>query len=161
MSGVSLPTIQNIERGVANPSFSTLQSLLDALGLRLNVEGEPVDWDTLVSCGLPLLQNETTAVRPSRPLLIQSLRRALCELHEYYQEKGRQDYRDCSQQAGEYERKRDSVCALLLALKTHYGSVFDKNFARLRGAQELLGNNPTGRILKLRRIALSRLAEYL
>ena len=62
---------------------------------------------------------------------------------------------------GEYERKRESVCALLLALKTHYGSVFEKNFAKMPAVKGLLDNCPTGRILKLRRIDLSRLAEYI
>ena len=35
MSGVSLPTIKDIERGVANPSLSTISKLLDVLGLEI------------------------------------------------------------------------------------------------------------------------------
>jgi len=209
ISGVSLPTIQNIERGVANPSLSTLQSLLKVLGLTLTVDNASVDWETLISCGLPMLQKQGVKVRASRRLLIESLRLALCDLHRYGQKYGQhvnhphidrvnedeahyeyvEDHAvysfnveddhfhenkicDGSKQGdgamqgvaekyGEYERKRESVCALLLALKTHYGGVFEKNFAKMPVVKGLLDNCPTGRILKLRRIALSKLAEYL
>ena len=33
MSGVSLPTVKDIERGLANPSLSTISKLLDVLGM--------------------------------------------------------------------------------------------------------------------------------
>lgn len=33
MSGVSLATIKNIERGAGNPSFETVEKLLSVLGL--------------------------------------------------------------------------------------------------------------------------------
>lgn len=35
MSGVSLPTVKDIERGLANPSLSTISKLLDVLGLEI------------------------------------------------------------------------------------------------------------------------------
>ena len=34
-SGVGIATVQDIERGVANPSLITLQKLLDVLGLEM------------------------------------------------------------------------------------------------------------------------------
>jgi len=35
MSGVSLPTVKDIERGLANPSLSTISKLLDVLGMEI------------------------------------------------------------------------------------------------------------------------------
>ena len=35
MSGISLPTVKDIERGIANPSLSTISKLLDVLGMEI------------------------------------------------------------------------------------------------------------------------------
>lgn len=35
MSGISLPTVKDIERGIANPSLLTISKLLDVLGLEI------------------------------------------------------------------------------------------------------------------------------
>lgn len=35
MSGVSLATIKNIERGAGNPSFETVEKILSVLGLEI------------------------------------------------------------------------------------------------------------------------------
>jgi transcriptional regulator with XRE-family HTH domain len=35
MSGVSLATVKNIERGAGNPSYETVAKLLDVLGLEM------------------------------------------------------------------------------------------------------------------------------
>lgn len=35
MSGSSLPTVKDIERGLANPSLSTISKLLDVLGMEI------------------------------------------------------------------------------------------------------------------------------
>lgn len=35
MSGVSLPTVKDIERGVGNPSLATISKLLDVLGMEI------------------------------------------------------------------------------------------------------------------------------
>ncbi len=53
-SGVSLPTLQRIESGKANPSLSTLESLVSALDLELSCNDVSVDWDELAAYGLPL-----------------------------------------------------------------------------------------------------------
>ena len=36
MSGVSLATIKNIERGAGNPSWSTVEKICDVLGLSIS-----------------------------------------------------------------------------------------------------------------------------
>ena len=38
MSGVSLATIKNIERGAGNPSFQTVEKILSVLGLEIQVK---------------------------------------------------------------------------------------------------------------------------
>ena len=35
MSGISLPTVKDIERALANPSLSTISKLLDVLGMEI------------------------------------------------------------------------------------------------------------------------------
>ncbi len=35
MSGISLPTVKDIERGLANPSLSTISKLLEVLGMEI------------------------------------------------------------------------------------------------------------------------------
>lgn len=35
MSGISLPIVKDIERGLANPSLSTISKLLDVLGMEI------------------------------------------------------------------------------------------------------------------------------
>ena len=35
MSGISLPAVKDIERGLANPSLSTISKLLDVLGMEI------------------------------------------------------------------------------------------------------------------------------
>lgn len=35
LSGVSLPTVKDIERGIANPSLATISKLLDVLGMEI------------------------------------------------------------------------------------------------------------------------------
>ena len=35
ISGISLPTVKDIERGLANPSLSTISKLLDVLGMEI------------------------------------------------------------------------------------------------------------------------------
>ncbi len=35
MSGISLPTVKDIERGLANPSLSTISKLHDVLGMEI------------------------------------------------------------------------------------------------------------------------------
>lgn len=35
MSGISLPTVKDIERGLANPTLSTISKLLDVLGMEI------------------------------------------------------------------------------------------------------------------------------
>jgi hypothetical protein len=58
-------------------------------------------------------------------------------------------------------READAVQALLLALHLHFPSFYRRHLARSRLATRLYPAAPTGRQIRLARIATRRLAEYL
>jgi transcriptional regulator with XRE-family HTH domain len=79
---VSLPTIQNIEAGRANPELETIQKLLHVLGIETQWTARKVDWDFLSTCGVPLLGSQPSR-KPelrspfSRTRFIEEMRLAL------------------------------------------------------------------------------------
>jgi transcriptional regulator with XRE-family HTH domain len=145
-AATSLATVQNIEAGRANPSLSTLQRVLDALQLDLSLAQRGTDWDALVALALPLsTRSDSTARRTSFDQLPTLIRSAASEV--------------ASQ--GEGSRERDALEALLLALHIHYASLYRSWFADSPVVGALLPTSPTGRHIKLARIARARLAEQL
>ena len=58
-SGVSLPTIQNIESGKTNPGLAIADKLLSVLGFHLHIKSQAVDWDLLATLGAPLVSLKT------------------------------------------------------------------------------------------------------
>ena len=156
-SGVSLPSIQNMEAGLANPSLSTLEPLLGALALGLTLTRTPADWDALAACGAPLFASGPgprrgpvgAAPRASRELLLRSLREACLDLS------------GPNPADEDRERKVEAVQAVLMALEAHFPSLFARQirapvFERFSSPKE-----PSGRLIKLKRLATARLASYL
>jgi transcriptional regulator with XRE-family HTH domain len=143
LSGVSLPTIQNIEAGKANPSLDVLLKLLDALGLRLKIECPFFDVENAVALGVPL-SLEGVKVKPTKELLLSEARKWV---HLF-----KNDVFS--------ERESLAVTSFLCAIKDHYPTfyseiscqVFDEMISQLRR---------NGHLIKLRRIAISKLAKYL
>ena len=160
-SRVSLPTVQNIEAGRANPSLSTLTRLLDALGLELKAGPHPADWDLLAVCGAPLMVREGAATgeesymgtreptSPTAERLLNSIRNACREL------------RDHPDGEGPLERRREAVQALLLALRMHFPSFFREHLAGTELYEEPLSAPITGRTVRMTREAVAALARYL
>jgi transcriptional regulator with XRE-family HTH domain len=139
-AGVSIPTIQSIEAGKANPSLETLAALAKCLGLVLELQPESPSWQGLIACGLPLSAADDVAVKPSLQSLKQELRRVV--------------HQSLSQ------RESEAVAALLWAIEDHYPKLFAADFdgeafTRFRKAPRV------GRLVKLRRHALAVLSEYL
>lgn len=159
VSEVSLPSIQNIEAGRANPSLSTLKALLAALDLEVRVGLLPVDWDTLAACGAPISLAQGTVRHEQQPLsgteLISNLRRALLEVSI------RPTPEAHHAPPVETDRTRDALHALLLALHSHFPSFYETHFANFPIAKRLVSEPATGRTIKLRRLALAKLATYL
>jgi transcriptional regulator with XRE-family HTH domain len=147
-SGVSLATVQNIEAGTANPSLATLRKLFGALGLRLRVGPDAADWDLLARFGLPLTTTESRPPRAGIEDLPEQVRQAALELSRGEQGEARQ-------------RKLESLQALLFALSQHFPSVYRRWFGRVPIVRSLIPPEPSGRIIKLARVARSRLGEAL
>lgn len=161
-AGVSLPTVQNIEGGRANPSLSTLDGVLDALGLRLRVEPRPADWAALAACGAPLTIIDPPAsphraagssagapYRPTPERLLRSLRDAARELGTEPPD------------AEGHERKRKAVQVLLMALRDHFHDFFRENLAGGPLYAHLISEDLDGRVVKGVREAVPVLATYL
>ena len=147
-SGVSLPTIQNIETGRANPSLATLESVLKPLGLVLEIRKKEADWDVLSALGLPLVSRSGKKVELDPDLLINQIRLAAMEL-------------DGVDRLPDHERKLESFQALLLALKVHYPSMFNKRIVGSSLLEALIPDRPSGRVIKLKRVVERSLSEYL
>ena len=148
LSGVSLPTIQNIEAGRANPELETIQKLLHVLGMETQFVAKSVDWDFLSSCGVPLRGYQTslkaeTGIPFLKTRFIEQMRLALLECN--------------SSDTTERDRKSKAIGATLLALQTHYPSVF-ADFSDSELAKKLLSQKG---LQKLRRIALTGLMRFL
>ncbi len=66
-SGVSLPTIQNIEAGRANPAWSTLESLFKILAVEVQLKAKPIDLKLWVLHGVPLTSADIQSEKYQKP----------------------------------------------------------------------------------------------
>jgi len=147
-AGVSLATLQNIEAGRANPSVSTLERLLAPLGLGLAVEPRQADWDALAAFGLPLTGSGAGGLRVDEESLLGYLHRAALDLSR-------------RPALPDGERKTECLQALLLALRGHFPSHYRRWFRRSPLILDLVADEPSGRVIKLSRLAREALAEIL
>lgn len=149
-SGISLPSVQNIEAGKGNPSLDTLEKLADYLGLEIRFEPKAADWDLLAALGAPItVLNPPPVVSKTPQNLLRLLRQAAVELSGVGEVEDR-------------ERKTEALQALLLALESHFPVFFRKHCAHsklLAGGLRLDLNAP--RLVRLKRQAVASLAEYL
>ena len=84
-SGISLPTIQNIESGKANPILDILTRIFNVLGLEIKVSAPDFQVEKAILLGMPLSSNQSTSViKPSRyKLFLESRKWALYFLRKY------------------------------------------------------------------------------
>lgn len=145
-AGVSLPTIQNLEAGKGNPTLDVLEKVARALGESIEWLTPPIDWEEGSWLGIPLLGGKrrfTGFPHPDR--LVHFLRRTFQNLKTVPLQ----------------ERELQALGALLMALKQHFHR-FYRDRVKSEVAEEILSRvEDDPKVLKLRRIALSRLAEYL
>jgi len=150
-AGVSLATLQNVEAGRANPALATLERVLQPLGLELAVVEAPPDWPTLIALGLPLSGPSRSGVARDSEALRLHVSRAASELS---------DASDTAE--GESDsRRRDALHALVLAAHLHYPDVTRGWLPHAPDVAALIERSRTGRVVKLTRIAVRNLAEYL
>ena len=148
-ANVSLPTIQNIEAGKANPTLNLLEKIYHTFGVTLEIRSQDPDWSFLKMCGLPL--EFTPKKYPKKQvdltLLASHLNKAIQTL--------------LVSPPNETKQFEESLVAMILAIREHYYS-FYRYFLNSRETFKFLQNHEaTGRIIKLKRIAASHLAEIL
>ncbi len=144
-AGISLATLQNIEAGRANPSLSTLAGILSGVAISTQWQATLPDWDDLCALGLPL----TGAHGPDRVRTADRLAHALLPA-----------LLAVARPTGS-SRETEALKALLLALKLHFPNFWAAHLSRSPLAKRVVAPPPTGREIKLYRIARAALAEYL
>jgi len=140
-AGVGVATLQNIEGNRANPSINTLLAIFKVLGVGVRLEIKKAaarDWDEMAFLGCPIkAQRDLAGAKPASRSVLCEILRGLDPV----------DFNG---------REAKAIAAWLVALRDHFPSVWIDTPARLRAwASNQVPN------LKLRRIALSRLAEFL
>jgi len=142
-AGISLATWHNFEAGHGNPELKTLQSVLEVLGLTLDLRQKSIDWNLLSNLGVPILDSEQKErIRPDKGLLIDALNRISPSLEAIL--KG--------------SREEKAVVSFLTALKEHFPRTYGELNLEL---EKWTSARSIGASVKLRRIALQKLAEYL
>ncbi len=144
-SGISLPTIQNIESGKANPSLDILTKILNVLGLEIKVSAPAFQVEKAILLGVPLSSNQSnTLIKPSRDMLFLEARKWA----HYFRENIFS------------ERESLAMTSFLCALKDYWPSIYSDIECPIFDKQiESSRNN--GRLIKLRRMAIARLSTYL
>jgi transcriptional regulator with XRE-family HTH domain len=144
-SGVSLPTIQKIESGQGNPTLEVLEKILSALGLRVHLKSEEFNVSRAISLGVPLTGKKDPKATPSKEALRIESRKWI------HQVLGGQLS----------ERDETAIWAVLLALKVHFPKVYSDFIASSEVEDILKEKSREGKIIKLYRIALGEVSQYL
>ncbi|MCB0408476.1 MAG: helix-turn-helix transcriptional regulator [Bdellovibrionales bacterium] len=140
-SHISLATFQNIEAGKANPSLSTLQALLQTLGLKLEVRPLKTTVEDLTQVGVPLMEAAPVTHKPIKTP--KSLLSALKTIEPFSLTE---------------ERNKKAFASYLIALRDHYPSFW--NEIEYHFGQWLNQNNSLVSA-HLRRLSLSFLKDVL
>jgi DNA-binding XRE family transcriptional regulator len=140
-SGVSLATVQSIERDRANPALSTMRALAFHLGLDLKLESEPIDWPLLVAAGVPIsVTSEQVQTLPDKVTILRELRKALAQTLS--------------------GREESAIAGFVLAIETHFPDVAAQWLSRA-ALERLAARFDEPQTLKLKRIATAKIAKYL
>ena len=145
-AGISFQAVQLLESGRGNPSLETMDLLAGALGWRVELTPQGADWQWLAVWGLPW---EESAASPSTVTV--DLPRLKREVVAAWEET----------RGAPTSRQAEALTAFLLALRDHFPTAFHRCFRRSAVETGLEAQPYSGRIIKLRRMALARLAEIL
>ena len=154
LSGLSIASIQNVEAGKANLSISNLASLLEVLGYDLKLEKRQVEWERLIQYGLPVLPERSS--KPDGMLQIEWLEKLLVSAcAEFIQQR--------KPGSAHYLREREALQAMVLALADHFPKLYEERFASYKVIKKFYPevHEISGKLIKLRRIAIDRLAKHL
>lgn len=154
LAQVSLPTIQNIEAGKANPTLDIIEKIGHVLGYSVQIQVAPIQWSVLIQAGLPLFADTSTAsdknasLMSLTPLSVQTeLRKAFLALTNKTSQLSL--------------RQTEATLSLALAIFQHYPTVYKKYSTILpeKKLMLLLHKNNIGRLIKLRRLSLANLKQ--
>ena len=144
-SGVSLPTIQKIESGQANPTLDVMEKIFSVLGLQLQVHCPEVSIDRAIAFGVPLTGKKDPSVILNKNTLRMEVRKWIQQWT-----------------SGKFnEREEDALIAFFLALKNHFPDFYLQSIVTPAIEKALKTKVNDGRIIKLYRIALSNVSHYL
>lgn len=144
LAGISLPTLQNIEAGKANPSWDVVTKLSKALKIKITLESDEIDWALVCSLGVPMMSE--------KPIKRQFSEAAESELKRVYFEIFKLN-KILS------ERELEALIAYAMALRDHEPTYF-KTFKKFVSESELnkkIKQMNFSRLIKLRRIALAQM----
>ncbi|GEM_PF-2219887 len=143
-TGISLPTIQNIEAGKANPSLKTIEALFDVLNVKLLLTKEnEMEYDWLVELGVPLPQKRRA---PLREDLIQYGDRLLAR------------FLMCKSQSQEYA----AFAAYFSCLQDHYPDIFNQICRQQQAkVEQAIMKVPVQTLVILKTRALAKLQKLL
>lgn len=151
LSGVSLPTIQNIEAGKSNLSLALLEKLLLALNLRIQIFSQQIDWTKAIQLGIPITTDKSLkkiSIKDYQNELDIFLNSLPVNKIEY----------------GEDARAWEALTSYLWAFHDHYPKVF-KSLTSYKKTKKILDFNlknlEVSRLIKLRRISLATLSSIL
>jgi transcriptional regulator with XRE-family HTH domain len=144
-SGISLPTIQNIEAGKANPSLDVLLKILSVLGLEIKVSAQPYQAERIIFLGVPLSSSQTRSyLKPTRDLLISEV----TKWAHYFKENVFS------------EREALAVTSFLCAIKDYWPTIYNEIECPIFEKQ-INASRYNGHLIKLRRMAIANLSIYL
>lgn len=156
LAQVSLPTIQNMEAGKANPSLDIIKKIGHVLGYVVQIQEEPIQWSILIQAGLPLFADPSTASDKNSSLVSLTPLSVQTEL--------RKAFLALSNKTSQLSlRQTEATLSLALAIFQHYPTVYKKYSTILseKKLMLLLHKNNIGRMIKLRRLSLANLKrEY-
>lgn len=145
-SGVSLPTIQNIEARKGNPTIDILEKILMALGLKLSISNPAFDFERAIELGVPLSGESKINLKKTNKVLLAK-------------ESKKWVYLFINNQLN--KREEEALLAFLMAIMDHYPTYYSDFLACPIFDQKIKETRNDGRLLKLRRIALAQLSRYL
>lgn len=144
-SGVSLPTIQNIEAKKANPTIDILEKIFLALGLKLTIAVPIFDVDLAIALGVPL-SGEGVNLKKANKLSLAKESRRWIHLFSTNQLN---------------ERESEALAAFLMAIHDHYATFYTHALSCPIFDQKIKAGRKNPRHIKLRRMALAQVSRYL
>ena len=145
-ANISLPTIQNLEAGKANPTLDILRRLEKSLAISVEIQSQEPDWGYLVQFGLPYVIH--SAVSKKKPFSYNQYAAEILRAVNYIKK-------------SDEGRLKEALAALLFALQQHYPTYFEYCLSS-HSVHSFLKKIPSsGRLIKLKRIALAKISKVI